>query len=145
MDAQRGVYYGGFTLSCCLVEVFGDTGLVRCGEWHVAMPRLTRDVRLLNLRGSGAMRAGSVAALAKVPDHSLSQTWSRWFYDTPEYGQPDGLLWYNAHNDEEAILLYERAQNALECPPQRVMRLDNIQLRSTLLQISEANNLVLIP
>lgn len=145
VDTERGVYYGGCALSCCIVEVFGDTGFIQCGEWQIAIPRLRREVCLLDLRGSGAMRAGSVAALGKVPDHSLSQVWSCWFYDRPEYGQPDGLLWYNAHNDEAALVLYERAEDALECPPGRVMRLDDILLRPTLEQIAEANNLVLMP
>lgn len=145
VDCDRGVYYGGFTLSSCLVEVFGDTGFISYGEWHIAMPRLRRELRLLDIRGSGAMRAGSVAALGKVPDHTLSQSWSRWFYDRPEYGNPDGLLWYNAHNDEDALVLYERAEDALECPSERVMRLDDRLIRPTIEQVAEANNLVLMP
>ena len=144
-DPQHGVYYGGFSLSCCVVEVFGDTGLIICGDWHIAMSHVTRDVRLLDLRGSGAMRAGSVAALGKVPDHSLSQTWSRWFYERPEYQQPEGLLWYNAHNDEQAFVLYERAETALECPLDRILRLEDPFLRFTLEKIAETNNLTLIP
>lgn len=144
MDPDRGVYYAGFTLSCCLVEVFGDTRLIECSEWRVAMPRLTRNVRLLDLRDTGAMRAGSVAALGKAPDHSISQMWSRYFYDSPYYAQPEGLLWYNAHNDEEAIVLYERAEDALECPPDRTIRLDDVSLRPILEQIAIANNLALV-
>ena len=146
LDAdRRGIYYGGFTLSCCLVEVFGDTGFLDCGAWHIAMPRLTRDVHFLDLRGSGAMRAGSAAALGKVPEHRLSQEWSRHFYSAPEYHQPEGLLWYNAHNDEDALALYERAEDALACPPERVIRLDAPLLRPALEQIAEANHLVLAP
>jgi len=145
LDTERGVYYGGFTLSCCIVEVFGDTGFIDCGAWHIAMPLLTRDVRMLDLRGSGAMRAGSAAALGKGPEHRLSQEWSRHFYVAAEYGQPEGLLWYNAHNDEEALALYERAEDALDCPPERIIRLDEPLLRPTLEQIAEANHLVLVP
>jgi hypothetical protein len=145
LDAERGVYYAGLTLSCCIVEVFGDAGLIDCSNWHLAMPRLKRDVRLLDLRGNGAMRAGSVAALGKVPDHSLSQVWSRWFYEQREYRQPEGLLWYNAHNDEDALALYERAEDALECPPVRIIRLENTLLRPILEQIAETNHLILVP
>jgi hypothetical protein len=144
-DADRGIYYGGFTLSCCLVEVFGDTGFIDCGSWHIAMPRLSREVRLLDLRGNGAMRAGSAAAIGKVPEHGLSQEWSRHFYVAPEYHQPEGLLWYNAHNDEDALALYERAEDALDCPPERVIRLDEPLLRPALEQIAETNHLVLVP
>ncbi len=144
MDAERSVYYAGFTLSGCVVEIFGDTGVVRCGEWHIALPQLTHEVRLLDLRGSGAMRAGSVAALGKVLDHSLSQEWSRWFYEHAEYENVDGLLWYNAHNDAEAVMLYERSETALECFPEKVMRLDDILIRPALEEIALANNLILL-
>jgi len=75
-DAVRGIYYAALTLSGCIVEIFGDTGLIDCAQWHVARPQLTRSIKLLNLRGVGAMRAGSVAALAKIPDHGLSQQWA---------------------------------------------------------------------
>ena len=59
--------------------------------------------------------------------------------------QPEGLLWYNAHNDEDALALYERADNALDCPAERVIRLDEPLLRPALEQIAEANHLVLVP
>ncbi len=145
VDAERGIYYAAFSLSSCVVEVFGDAGAIRCGEWHLAMPRLTRPVRLLDLRESGAMRAGSVAALGKAPDHALSQVWSRYFYEMPVYEEPEGLLWYNAHNEEESIALYERAMDALVCPDSRILRLDAPALEDTLLKVTEVNNLLLIP
>jgi len=141
-DSDRGVYYAGFTLSCCVVEVFGDTRLIECGDKRIAIVRLKREVKLLDLRGNGAMRAGSVAALGKVPDHSLSQAWSRYFYDTAEkYPTVDGLLWYNAHNDEEAIMLYERSKDALECPEGWHIRLDDRVLQGKLDHIANENGL----
>lgn len=107
-DLERGVYYAAPRFSSCLVEVFGDTGVIEIGYQLVCRPQLTRELRLLDLRGSGAMKAGSVAALAKVADHSLSQAWSRYFYERQEvYSKIDGIIYYNAHNDEEAIVLYE--------------------------------------
>lgn len=143
-DAERGIYYAAMTLSGCLVEVFGDTGVVDLHRHHVASPILRRDLRLLDLRGSGAMRAGTKAAITKVPDRSLSQAWSRHFYETPEvYGEVDGLLYPNAHNDEEAIALYERAHDALDCPPERVMRLDDEALRPAVLEAADDNELVI--
>src|SRR5690606_23706211 len=49
-------------------------------------------------------------------EYRLSQPWSRYFYETPDtYGLIDGLCYLNAHNDEPAILLYERARDALHC------------------------------
>jgi hypothetical protein len=51
----------------------------------------------------------------------------------------DGLIYQNAHNDEDAIVLYERAEAALDCPPSRVIRLDDPALRDELLIIAENN------
>jgi len=145
LDAERGIYYAGFTLSCCVVEVFGDTGIVEPGEWRVALVELTRAVRLLDLRGAGAMRAGTNAALAKVPRHRTSQAWSRTFYEEPKYAGAEGILYRNAHNDEDALALYERAQDALDCPPERVLRLDDPLLRPALLAIAARHNLIATP
>lgn len=142
-DVERGIYYAAMTLSGCLVEVFGDTGVVDLHRHQVASPILRRDLRLLDLRGSGAMRAGTKAAITKVPDRSLSQAWSRHFYETSEvYGEVDGLIYPNAHNDEEAIALYERAHDALDCPPERVMRLGDEALRAAVLEAADDNDLM---
>jgi RES domain len=142
-DPERGVYYAARTLSGCLVEIFGDTGVVDLDRHHVASPILRRGLRLLDLRGNGAMRAGTKAAIAKVPDRSLSQAWSRHFYETPEvYVDIDGIIYLNAHNDEEAITLYERAYDALECPPDRVLRLGDEALRMAVLEAADDNDLV---
>lgn len=88
---------------------------------------------------------GSAAAIGKIPEHGLSQEWPRHFYAAPEYHQSEGLLWYNAHNDEGALALYERAENALDCTAERVIRLDEPLLRPFLEQIAEVNHLVLVP
>ncbi len=53
----------------------------------------TRPMQLLDLRGSGAMRAGSVAALSAIADRDLSQVWSRHFY---AFHAVDGLVYSNA-------------------------------------------------
>ncbi len=145
-DAARGIYYAAFTLSGCVVEVFGDaTRRVERTGRTVARPLLRRDVRLLDLRGSGAMRAGTVAALAKVPDRLVTQAWSRFFYERADlYTAVDGLLFYNAHNDEEALALYERAADALYCPDgdlAYVRPLADPLLLPALLTIADDNNL----
>lgn len=132
-DPDRGVYYAAWSeslseaLSCCLVDVFGDTGIVEPGNYHVAMPTTTRLFRLLDLCGRGAMRAGTIAAIAKC-EHHQSQPWSRYFYEHPaDYEAVDGLIYRNAHNDEPVIMLYERAQSALTCADEAVVRLDLVK------------------
>lgn len=112
----RGVYYAARDLEGAIVEVFGDTGVVQLLPWYVAVSYPQRDLLLLDLRGSGAMRAGTNSAVTKAR-HNQTYQWSRYFYEHPEiYGELDGLLWPNAHNDADAILLYERTKEALMCP-----------------------------
>lgn len=141
----RGIYYAALTLSSCLVEIFGDTRVIEVDDRHIARPTLRRSLRLLDLRGPGAMRAGSVAALAKTADRSLSQAWARHFYESPDvYGRVDGLVYFNAHNDEEALALFERATNALICTPDAVAPLDAPGLRPLVLDLARQNNLILL-
>lgn len=148
-DTDRAVYYAAWsddlseTLSSCLVEVFGDKGIVELGNFHVAMPRVVRSMRLLDLRGRGAMRAGTVAAIAKC-GHRQSQPWSRYFYENEvAYGVVDGLMYRNAHNDEPAVMLYERAQAALICRDGAVVRLDHPALQPLLDDLMRENQLTL--
>jgi len=135
---RRGIHYSAFSLSGCVVEVFGDTGVVEPQARHLALIRTTRPLQLLDLRGSGAMRAGSVAALSAIADRDLSQAWSRYFYTSHAV---DGLLYSNAHNGESAIALYDRAEGAISCI--RDLALDAPLLRSRLLKICRDHALVM--
>lgn len=141
---SRGIYYAAFTLSGCLVELFGDTRVIEFGDRCVAILTLRRPVRLLDLRGPGALRAGSVAALAKTADRAISQAWARYFYEHSEvYGPIEGVLYFNAHNDEERLALFERASDAPVCGPDAVARLDAPELRPLILDLARRNGLVL--
>ena len=62
------------------------------------------------------MRAGTTAAISKIADRGLTQTYARHFYERDDlFGRIDGLLYYNSHNDDEALALFERAADALDC------------------------------
>jgi hypothetical protein len=147
-DPDRAVFYAAWSpdvaeaLSSCLVDVFGDTGLVAVGSLEVAMPTATRAPHLLDLHDNGAMRAGTLAAVAKS-EHRLSQPWSRYFYENEaDYGVVDGLIYRNAHNDEPAIVLYERARPGLVCPDEAIVRLDHPGLRPLVIELMRRNNLL---
>lgn len=147
-DPDRAVYYAAWSpdipeaLSTCVVEVFGDTGIVAFSDLAVAMPTATRSLHLLELRDNGAMCAGTLAAIAKC-EHRLSQPWSRYIYENEaDYGALDGLIYRNAHNDGPAIVLYERARTALVCPDDAVTRLDHPGLRPLWIDVMRRNNLV---
>jgi len=115
-DADRGILYAARTLSGCLVEVFGDSKVILVGSWEVAILTATRNLNLLDLRGTGAIKAGTVAAVCKDSNRQISQTWSRYFYDNVFiYGEIDGLVFGNAHNDEDAFAFYERSVNDFQC------------------------------
>ncbi|MBA3951877.1 MAG: RES family NAD+ phosphorylase [Rubrobacter sp.] len=138
----RGVYYAAHDLPGCLVEVFGDDGVIEPAGLMVALPVLRRDLRLLDLRDKGAMRAGTNAAVTKDRERALTHAWSRYFYEEVGlFREIDGIIYPNAHNDEDAVLLYERAEDALLCPDERTMRLDDELLRPTILETAWDNDL----
>lgn len=139
LGQRRGIHYSALTLSGCVVEVFGDTGVIEVEGCRLALLRTSRPLQLLDLRGHGAMRAGSVAALAATADRDLSQQWSRYFYGALAV---DGLLYSNAHNSETAVALYERAEDAISCEHNHA--LGPSWLRSRLQQIASDHALVMI-
>lgn len=148
VDPERAVYYAAWSenaseaFASCLVEVFGDTGIVEPAGFHVAMPEVSSALTMLDLMDSGSMRAGTVVAIAKCP-HDASQPWSRCFYERVDlYDTIDGLIYRNAHNDQPALVLYERAQANLQCTDDDTLRLDDGEIRIALLTAMRANNLV---
>jgi hypothetical protein len=143
-DPDRGIYYAGLTLSCCLVEVFGDYRLIDRPQLHIACPIVTRELHLLDLCHNGAMRAGSVAALCATADRQLSQAWSRYFYEDPAFRSCEGIRYYSAHNNEPAFALYERAENALDCPPSQVIALNDPLLRAEILSIAREHGMAVL-
>ncbi|OUL27670.1 hypothetical protein BV372_25505 [Nostoc sp. T09] len=147
IDRERGIYYLAPKLSSCLVEVFGDLGCIEITDQQIAIVTATRDLKLLDLRGTGAMRAGAnEATLAKTEKRSLSQAWSRYFYEQPAiYTQIHGLIYCNAHNNEDAIAIYERAEHFFNCRPENVLPLKHELLRGPILKAADENNLEVIP
>jgi hypothetical protein len=133
------------------VEVFGDTGILTWGTWQVAMVTTVKPLILLDLRGNGAMRAGTVAALCKVPDRSLTQAWVRFFYHRTDLYQTaageaiHGLLYSNAHNDDDAVCLYERAEGTLTCASGAILHLADPDLLPLLAAIGHDCHIVIPP
>lgn len=109
VDMGRGIYYAAASLRDCVVEVFGDTGVIEAAGRHVAVVEIQRPVLLLDLTGDGAWLAGSVAALTKHVDRLFTQAWARYFYEcVSAYGTLDGVRFENAHNAAPAYALFER-------------------------------------
>lgn len=76
--------------------------------------KITRKLRLLDLRSSGAMRAGTVAAISSVSDLTFSQAWSRFFYESEDlYTKVDGLIYSSPYDSQPFIVFYDRAFDSL--------------------------------
>ena len=145
-DPTRGIIYAGMTLSCCLVEVFGDGDVIEVKQQQVACLTLTKSLKLLDLRGTAAMKAGTVAAVSAIAQRSISQAWGRYFYEHPHlYQKVDGLIFNNAHNAEEAIALYERAKRQITSADVKAIELNHPELRSAIFKIANRHDLLVQP
>ena len=143
IDPNRSVIYTGRTLSCCLVEIFGDGGVIAIEQQQVAFLTLTNNIKLLDIRGSGAMGAGTVAAISSITQRDISQTWGRYFYEHPElYDEIEGLIFSGAQNGEDAIILYERARPKIESARVEVLNLKHPDLVAPILEIAEVHGLL---
>jgi hypothetical protein len=143
IDPNRSVIYTGRTLSCCLVEIFGDGGIIAIEQQQVAFLTLTQDIKLLDIRGSGAMGAGTVAAISSITQRDISQAWGKYFYEHPElYDEIEGLIFSGAHNGEDAIVLYERAKPKIESARVGVLNLNHPDLVVPILEIAEVHGLL---
>ena len=128
----------------CLLEIFRDVGIISENDLNtlsICWIKINRQLLLLDLRGSGALRAGSVAALSATSDRALSQEWSRYFYENENiYSRIDGIIYQSAYNGMPTLVLYERAEGAL-------LKIQDLQLNHVSLQgniISAAKDLGLV-
>lgn len=113
----RAVLYAATAIPICVAEVFQATRAIDRqlrDPWLVGF-RLRRPVQLLDLTGSWPTRAGASMGLASGP-RPRAQRWSAAIYDA--YPGIEGL-WYpsSMYKNRPAILLYERADDALEAAP----------------------------
>lgn len=146
IDPERSVIYASPTLSCCLVEIFGDGGIIRIERQQLAFITLKNAFKLLDLRGSAAMAAGTLAAISSITERNISQAWGRYFYENPQlYSEIDGLIFAGAHNGEDAVCLYERAESKLISAYVEILNLNHPDLRDTILSIAKSHSLIVSP
>ena len=143
VSKDRGIIYAGLSLSCCLIEIFGDDETIKIQQQKIAYITLKQSLKLLNLRESGAWNAGSVSAMSVDGRRKLTQAWSRYFYENPDlYGDLDGLIFSNAHDGKPAIALYERAASKLLSADVSILDLNDPTIRETVLAIATRLNLL---
>lgn len=141
----RGVYYAGLSLDAAVVESF-DIGVIDLGTKHLARVLTTRELDLLDLRGRNAIRSGTVVAVS-AGDHALSQPWARYIYEDPDnvYGEVDGIVYGSAHSGADAVVLFERAEDALECPPGHDAPLSDPAVLLVLRRIAMEHSMIVLP
>lgn len=136
-DFQRGIIYAGFSLSCCIAKYFGDSEIINVENIQLAIIYLNQELKLLDLRGKAAMSAGTVTAISGITQRNITQQWGKYFYEHIElYGKIDGLIFSGAHNGEDAISLYERAEPIISSSKVKELALKSETLRSTLFSIA---------
>lgn len=115
---RRGVLYGARLLATCVAEAFQGTRVVdrSADDRCLAGFRVVRPVRLLDLTGDWPTRAGASQAIASGP-RGRAQAWARAIYEA--YPAVDGL-WYpsSMHGGRPALVLFERAADALPAAPE---------------------------
>lgn len=137
-DPKRRIIYAGFSLSCCVVEYFGDGEIINMENIRLAVIYLNKELKLLDLRGKAAMAAGTVTAISAITQREITQAWGRYFYEHLElYDRVDGLIFSGAHNGEDAIALYERAEDTIGSSKVKIIDLKNETLKSTIFKIAD--------
>lgn len=113
-DPDRGIFYAAPTFECCLLECFGDRYVIDTTGARLAVLETTSSLALLDLRGRGAIAAGTLAAINQDGDRRITQDWARWWYENAELDDVHGLLFAGAHDAEDALAIFERAGSNFE-------------------------------
>jgi hypothetical protein len=113
-DPERGIFYAAPSLECCIVECFGDEYVIDTEGARLAVLATNAELRLLDIRKDGAIAAGTLAAVNQDGARDVTQDWGRYWYEHNQFEALHGLLFAGAHNDEDALALWERAGGSFE-------------------------------
>jgi hypothetical protein len=88
---------------------------------------------------------GTVAAIS-AGDDSLSQPWSRYFWENPDiYGDLDGLFDLSAHTGEPAVARYESSRDEIEVPSGHDAPLTDRAVLTTARRVALDHALIVLP
>ena len=133
-DENRfGVLYLGETLTVCFLEaVLRDQRDAIIGELvmdeseletrRYAEIKVATPLRLVDLRGNGAVAMGVPSNVHRGAGHTLGRAWSVGFHDHPQ--APDGIIYPSRLNGQVNLAVYGRAVAKLR--PARLRRLIDI-------------------
>jgi RES domain len=116
-EQSRGIVYAALRVYTCFAEVFQETRTIeryRGGPCLVGL-ELARSVALLDLTGTWPTRAG--ASMARSSGRrDRARAWSARIYE--DYPEVEGLYYPSSMDgNQPAVVLYERAQDALPARP----------------------------
>lgn len=142
---KREIAYFGRTFSGCVAEVFGDGDFIWTEGVRTARLTAARTVALLDLRGNGARRVGTISAIGQGGPLAATQAWSRYWYKHSDLGGIEGLCWNNAHNEEASLALWERGRRTVPEAPDKDWALSDDEVMEELEQIALDLDLVIDP
>jgi hypothetical protein len=139
-DPVRAVCYCASSLSACIAETCGSSRFIH-GNLDIINIEVTEELRLLDICGPNAMKAGTVSALSSTPDHEMSRKWASYFYlDTSIFGEIDGLVYFGAHNALECVVLWDRAiSKVIE---KSKLSITDPSMEKQIYEIADQNNLI---
>lgn len=141
----RKVLYGAPAIGTCLAEVFQEDRVIdraRRDPCLVAF-RLARDVPVLNLRERWPTAAGA-SMLINSGQRARARRWSVRIYE--DYANIEGLWYCSSMNaNEPAVVLYERAEDALAPRPAFHRVLADFTLDGPLHAISSRLRYLVVP
>jgi hypothetical protein len=119
---QYGVVYLGSSLKVAVAETLvRDRGdgrlcefpieLTELDDWPCADIEVTARLRVVDLRGDGALRMGIPSDVAHAADWRESQLWSTALHGHD--GRPDGLIYLSRFTGEPNVAVFERALSKL--------------------------------
>lgn len=136
-DENRfGVIYLGETLTVCFLEAVlrdlrdqrdGVVGELAVEETELEARRyaeieLATPLRLVDLRGNGAIAMGVPSDAHRGTSHTLGRAWSLAFHEHPQ--APDGIIYPSRLNGQVNLAVYGRAVSKLR--PVRFRRLIDV-------------------
>lgn len=124
VHADHGIVYLAETLESAFAEVYfkkvivgGANGSGTVKDRVLQEIELTRDIPLLDLRGSGVIDSGMRQSLLdEYQDRGVTQAWARYILDDSygQYANIKGLVWPSAKNGQTIYAVYQMAEADLK-------------------------------
>jgi hypothetical protein len=133
-DPERAVWYGGLDLETCVLEVFGPLARIELTPRRLALPIAERALELLDLSGEHDPAIGDIAW---TPERQRTWAFAREVHgNAGRFAAVDGIIWPSGWTGRPCVALFERAREALRCPPRCSVALTHPRVADGLLRIA---------